>query len=65
MVRKEYAARLEYDDKPASEPGRFTYSITPRTLVIKDTDRGTKSVAEDLELSCDESNIGTTGRSLT
>jgi len=49
MVRKEYAARLEYDDKPASEPGRFTYSITPRTLVIKDTGRGTKSVAEDLE----------------
>ena len=33
---------------PAATWADFTYSITPRTLVIKDTGRGTKSVIEDL-----------------
>jgi hypothetical protein len=27
----------------------FTYSITPTTLIVTDTGRGTKSVAEDME----------------
>jgi hypothetical protein len=33
---------------PAASRADFTYSITPTTLVITDTGRGTKSVAEDL-----------------
>jgi hypothetical protein len=34
---------------PAASRADFTYAITPTTLVITDTGRGTKSVAEDLQ----------------
>jgi hypothetical protein len=38
-----------YTTNPAASRADFTYSITPTTLVITDTGRGTKSVADDLE----------------
>jgi hypothetical protein len=33
---------------PAATRVDFTYAITPRTLVIKDTSKGSKTVIEDL-----------------
>jgi hypothetical protein len=40
---------LAHQFNPSACQADFTYALTPRTITIQDTDKGKKSVADDLE----------------